>query len=155
TSELATQASDALVKKISDEKNLFKRVRELSANPFFKRNGLLFLSTDEVKSTTSQLTEAQPLIQVLVSDPSWRGLIQVLQFGLAGLNRGQYTLDDMTRPLSMFATPLEDVIAGRPAAFSWRELSARKAPEPSDLRRFIEVHPALDYSSLEPGRESS
>src|SRR5262249_10646527 len=121
----------------------------------FQRNGLLFLPTDEVKETTAQLTEAQPLLQVLVADPSWRGLIQVLQFGLAGLNRGQYTLDDMTRPLSMFATPLENVIAGRPAAFSWRELSARKAPEPSDLHRFIEVYPVLDFSSLQPGERSS
>src|SRR4029077_4425674 len=155
TSELATQASDALVKRISDEKNLFKLVREPGASPLFKHNGLLFLPTDEVKSTTAQLTEAQPLIQVLVTDPSWRGLVQVLQFGLAGLNRGQYTLDDMTRPLSMFATPLEDVIAGRPAAFSWRELSSRKTPEPGDLRRFIEIHPVLDFSSLEPGEKSS
>ena len=61
----------------------------------------------------------------------------------------------MTRPLTMFATTLEDVIAGRPASFSWRELVARKAPEPSDLRRIIEIKPVLDYTALEPGSKAT
>jgi hypothetical protein len=51
----------------------------------------------------------------------------------------------------MFATTFEDVMAGRPASFSWRELIARKAPEPSELRRIIEIKPVLDFTALEPG----
>ena len=155
TAELATQASVSLVKRLSEQPDLFKSVREPQESDFYRHNGLLFLQTEQVKKITDQLSEAQPLIQVLVGDPNWRGLIQSLQFALAGLQRGQYTLDDMTRPLTMFATPLEDVLAGRPAAFSWRELTAGKPPEPSDLRRFIEIHPVLDYSSLEPGEKAS
>ena len=47
------------------------------------------------------------------------------------------------------------MLNGSPAAFSWHELLGGKRPEPSELRRFIEVHPVLDYSALEPGRRSS
>ena len=88
-----------------------------------------------------------------MADPSLRGLVQALTFALAGLQRKMYTLDDMARPLSLFATTLEDVVAGRPASFSWRELAAGKPPEPSDLRRIIEITPFLDYSALEPGEK--
>ena len=64
-----------------------------------------------------------------------------------------YTLDQMAGPLQLFAATLEDVVAGRPASFSWREMVARKPPEPSDLRRIIEIRPVLDYSALEPGEK--
>jgi hopanoid biosynthesis associated RND transporter like protein HpnN len=47
------------------------------------------------------------------------------------------------------------VIAGRPASFSWRELVARKAPDPSDLRRIVEIKPVLDYAALEPGEAAT
>src|SRR5262245_33580693 len=62
-----------------------------------------------------------------------------------------YTLDDMARPLSMFATTLEDVVDGKPASFSWRELVHRKKATASELRRFILIKPVLDFTQLEPG----
>jgi uncharacterized protein len=151
TSELATAANEALVKKLRAQPKLFKVVRPLSENEFLRRHGLLFAPTEQVKSFTSQFAQAQALFRVLVSDPSLRGLVRALTFGLAGLNRKMYTLDDMTRPLSMFATTLEHVIAGQPASFSWRELVNRKPPTPSELRRIIQITPVLDYGALEPG----
>src|SRR4051812_44421170 len=148
TSELATQATAALVPKLTEQKALFQSVRELGGGEFFARNGLLFLSTEEGGQTANQFAQAQPLIQVLVADPTMRGFVQGLTFALAGLQRNMYTLDQMARPLTQFATTLEDVAAGRQASFSWRELVSRKPTEPSDLRRIIEIRPILDYSAL-------
>src|SRR6267378_4113371 len=151
TSELASQASTALFQKLSDQKTLFTSIRSPAEGEFFSRNGLLFLPTEGVERTTKELTQAQPIVQVLVGDPNLRGLMQALTFLLAGIQRNFFTLDDLPRPLTMFATTFEDVMAGRPASFSWRELIARKAPEPSELRRIIEIKPVLDYTALEPG----
>ena len=151
TSELASQASTALFQKLSDQKTLFTSIRSPAESEFFSRNGLLFLPTEGVERTTKELTQAQPIVQVLVGDPNLRGLMQALTFLLAGIQRNFFTLDDLPRPLTMFATSFEDVMAGRPASFSWRELIARKAPEPSELRRIIEIKPVLDYTALEPG----
>ena len=53
---------------------------------------------------TSQFSQARPLIQVLVSDQNWRGLVQSLTLALAGVQRNMYTLDAMARPLTMFAS---------------------------------------------------
>ena len=150
---MATQATEALLPKLKDQKDLFKAVEQLGGGEFFSRNGLLFLSTEDVGKTVEQFAQAQPLIQVLVADPSLRGLVQALSFTLAGLQRNMYTLDQMAGPLGSVATTLDDVAAGRHASFSWRALTAGKPPEPSDLRRIIEITPFLDYSALEPGEK--
>jgi uncharacterized protein len=151
TSELATQATNVLVDALKAQTPLFQSVRETAGGPFFSKNALLFPSKDQVASYTTEFSRSQALIQVLVSDQNWRGLVQALTFALAGIQRNLYTLDQMTRPLTMFASTLEDAIAGKPASFSWRELVARKAPEPGDLRRIVEIIPMLDYAALEPG----
>ena len=53
------------------------------------------------------------------------------------------------------AATLDALLAGKPGYFSWRELVSGKAPEQSELRRFIEIHPVLDYGALEPGKVAS
>jgi hopanoid biosynthesis associated RND transporter like protein HpnN len=151
TAELVAQATAQLVERLSAQKNIFTSVHEPGGGPFFGKNALLFLPAEQVGAYTGEFAKAQPLIQVLVSDQNWRGLVQGLTFGLAGIQRNMYTLDAMTRPLSMFAGALEEVIAGRPANFSWRELAARRAPDPSELRRIVEIKPILDFAALEPG----
>ncbi len=151
TSEQATEANAALLKRLKEQPALIQSAQSLNENEFFQRNALLFASPEEAKTFSTQFGQAQLLFQVLNSDPTLRGLVQGLTFGLAGLQRKMYTLDDMAQPLSMFATTLEATAAGKPASFSWRELVNRKAPTPSDLRRFILIKPVLDFSQLEPG----
>ena len=155
TSEQATAASKALTAKLAADPVLFPSVRELSESDFFARNGILFLPADQVTDSMSGLAQAQPLIQVLTGDPSWRGLVQALAFSFQGISAQKYTLDDMVRPLTMFAKPIEDTLKGEPASFSWRELVNNKPPTPTDLRRFIEISPMLDYGALEPGQKAT
>jgi hopanoid biosynthesis associated RND transporter like protein HpnN len=154
TSEMADQATAALLPKLQEQKAVLESLRQLGGGEFFARNGLLFLSTEEVEQTVNEFSQAQPLLQVLVADPTLRGFVQALTFALAGLQRNMYTLDQMARPLTLFATTVEDVVAGRPAFFSWRELIAKKPAEPSDRRRIIEIVPILDYTGLEPGEKA-
>jgi uncharacterized protein len=151
TSELATQASLALTAKLAEQSELFPSVRNQAESEFFAHNALLFLPTDEVVKTAGQLGQANPIVQVLVGDPHLRGLMQAMTFLLAGIQRNAFTLDDLAPSLNQFATPFENVMAGKAATFSWRELVARKTAEPSERRRIIEVKPKLDYSALEPG----
>jgi hopanoid biosynthesis associated RND transporter like protein HpnN len=155
TSELASAAAKALAARLSQSPDLFASVEELSESAFFARNGILFLATDQVSAGLGGLSESQPLLQVLVADPSLRGLVQTLSFSLGGIGAGRFTLDDMQRPLNMFAKPFEDVLAGQPASFSWRELVNNKPPAPGDLRRFIQILPVLDYGALEPGKKAT
>ena len=153
TPELAGQAAALLTQKLQEQKSVFQTVEEPGNSPLFTRNGLLFLPTEELEKSTAALAEAKPVIQVLHSDPSLRGLVQALAFIMAGIQVNRITLDDMARALNLVDTSLENVLAGRTASFSWRELTNGKPLEPMDLRRFIQIRPILDYQALEPGQQ--
>jgi hypothetical protein len=155
TSELADEATGALIKKLSAQKDMFQSIQQPQGGPFFKQNGFLFESTDDLTSQLKMLTQAQRLVQTLAGDPSLRGVLQVLQFGLLGVQGGQITLDNMTWPMMLAADTLEKVNANQPASFSWHELVQGRASTPGELRRFLTIRATLDYSELEPGQRAS
>ena len=47
------------------------------------------------------------------------------------------------------------VAQGKRPAFSWRRLISGREPERSDLRRFVNIQPVLDYNDLQPGRKAT
>src|SRR5580704_6170945 len=155
TPELATVARAELADKLTADSSRFKSVSQPGGSPFFTRNGLLFLPTEELAGITKSLARAAPLVRALVTDPSLRGVAGLVGFALAGVNSGQLTLDQTARPFNMAAVPIENVLADRPATFSWRELLNGTPSTPADLRKFIEATPVLDFNSLEPGKKAT
>jgi uncharacterized protein len=155
TPENVKQATDALAAKLSERRDIIRSVRQPGGGPFFEKNGLLYLSTEDVERTTNQLTSARPLLRNLASDPSLRGVMDGLSFGTMGVQGGQVKLDEVARPLNILADTLDAVLAGDPTSFSWRVLVKGKPAEAKELRRFIEVHPILDFTALEPGKAAS
>jgi hopanoid biosynthesis associated RND transporter like protein HpnN len=151
TPEQARQATDALEQKLLPQTDRFIWIRRPGGGPFFDTNGLLFLPTPEVAKQTSQLASAAPIFDILIDDPSIRGLTGVLEFGLGGAQRGQYSKDAMARPLGMVADTVEKVLAKQPANFSWRELSSSEPLTEGDRRGLLSIRPVLDFKALEPG----
>src|SRR6266446_4300146 len=147
TSELATQATAALIQKLSDQKDHFHSILEAGGGPFFQKNGLLFLPTEEVVALTKKLGEAKPVIQTLAQDSNLRGLTTALNYGLIGVRMNQYTLDTFSGTLNMVSDTLEEAIAGRPASFSWRAMLNGRPPTPDEGRRFLEIRPVLEYGA--------
>ena len=155
TTELGKAAAAALAKRLSEEPKLFHGVRQYDGDPFFAKNALLFQPADDLEKMTMGLSRAGPIIGALVGDPSLRGLTRGLAFGLLGVQTNRATLEDLGRGLIMSANTVEQVLAGKPATFSWQVMLSGKLPEAKDLRHFIEVLPVLNYAALEPGREAS
>ena len=155
TPELASAASHRLARHLAGQKKLFHAVSDLSGSEFFARNGWLFQSPAELRRLTDGLGKAAPLIGTLAGDPSLRGLTKALSFALVGVQYKMVKLDDLARPFSMASDALDDLIAGRPATFSWQAMLSGKPAKPSELRRFIEVQPVLNFSALQPGKASS
>ena len=151
TPELVDQATDQLAKALPGRAELFRSISQTGGGEFFQRNGLLFLPAQDVERTMGELTMAKPMLGVLASDPSLRGIADTLSFAVAGARQGQLKLDDLTRPLTLGADTLDDVLAGRPASFSWRVLVQGRPATPQELRRFIEIQPILNFAALEPG----
>lgn len=155
TPELAERASADLVERLAARKDFFRSVRRPDAGPFFDRNGLLFLSTDEVAKTTERLIAAQPVLGSLAADPSLRGLMDTLQLTLEGVRQGQTPLGPLQPAFSAIAATLDGVLADRPMPLSWQNLLGGGKPDPRALRRFVLVQPQLDYTSVQPGEAAT
>src|SRR5436305_6525948 len=156
TSELATQASAALVGRLTENRQLFKSVAQPGGGEFFRKNGLLFLPAAETEEVAGQITQAEPLISQLATDPSLRGLVEVLQMGLTGVELEKITLDGMLRPLTVTADSVDAVMANKPVYFSWQELLAGgEGGEANSKRKFIDVQPKLDFTNLQPGEAAT
>ncbi len=155
TPELVDEATSALVAKLRPQKDLFRSIEQPKGGAFFAQNGLLFEDVKDLEPQMKALTQAQRLIQVLAGDPSLRGVIQALQFGLLGVQGGQLTLDNMQWPMTLASDAIEKVNAGKPASFSWHQMVQGRPATQSELLRFLEIRAALNYSELEPGRHAS
>jgi hopanoid biosynthesis associated RND transporter like protein HpnN len=155
TPELVASASDALTERLSKQKDLFRSVQQPQGGAFFEQNGFLFETTDQLGPQLKNLTQAQRLVQVLAGDPSLRGVIQALQFGLLGVQGGRITLDTMTWPMTLGADAIEKVNAGQPATFSWRDMVQGRASTAGERRKFLNIQGVLDYSELEPGLKAT
>ncbi|HUC52301.1 MAG TPA: MMPL family transporter [Xanthobacteraceae bacterium] len=155
TPELVDEATSALVAKLEPQKNIFHSIEQPKGGPFFAQNGLLFEDVKDLEPQMKALSQAQRLVQVLAGDPSLRGVIQALQFGLLGVQGGQITLDNMQWPMNLAANAVEKVNAGQPASFSWHDMVQGRPATQSELLRFLEIRATLNYSELEPGRHAS
>ncbi len=155
TPELAGIAADKLAQRLSTQPSLFPQIRRPGSSAFFERNGFLFQSKEEVARITDRLTSARPLVGTLAADPSFRGVMDGLGIGIDGVQAGQMSLDDLARPMNMLSGTLDDALNGRRASFSWQVLMTGEPATQSELRRFIEVQPELDFNALQPGKAAS
>ena len=155
TPEQTSSAAAALEQKLKGDDKNFLSMQPLGSGEFFEKNGLLFLSTEELGKITGQFQAAAPLIEIMAGDPSIRGLTGALETGLAGVKRGQVKLDNTARPFNMIAQTVEDVLNKGNANFSWRELTSDQPLSDSDRRAFIEFKPVLDFNALQPGKDAT
>ncbi|HET6390454.1 MMPL family transporter [Hyphomicrobium sp.] len=156
TPELTEAAAAKLAAALSESKpDPFQIVRRRDGGPFFEKNGLLYLSVPELTQTTEGLIKAQPVLGTLAADPTLNGLAKALSFVPLGIKEDRAKWPDFEKPLGVLAEAIDGIQAGKETNFSWGELFTGGKPSASELRRFLEVKPVLDYSALEPGAEAT
>src|SRR3954447_23325599 len=155
TAENAELATNALAERLSKQPDLFPLVGQPDSGEFFERNGFLFGSPAEVRKSAEGLMQALPVMGTLASDTSLRGVMKALSFAAEGVRRGKFKLSQLGWPLSLADRTFSDVLAGNPATFSWEELLQGHKLRPDELRHFIDVQPALDFSQLQPGQKAT
>ncbi len=153
TSEAATEVAIALRDELSQRKDLIEQVSAPAETPFFAKSALLYMPTSEVRSVTGQLEQLGPLLHVLAGDPTLRGLGQALTAGMMSAQVGEGGLSPLTGVLTQASATVDNVLAGKPTHFSWRELVAGK--QAGNYRRFLVIDPVLDYAALQPGKAAS
>lgn len=151
TPENAEQATQELAQTLARSPKLFPKVSQPDSGGFFDRNELLLAKTSDVRQTAISLTKAEPILSKLSHDSSLRGVMRVLAFVAEEARQGRIKLEQLNWPLSLASKQLNDVLAGKPAAFSWKELLQGYASPAEQRRHFLEIEPKLDFSKLQPG----
>ena len=77
--EAAEVAAAKLSGTLGQQSDLIRDVFDPKGDPFFRRNGLLYLDLETLQGLADRLAEMQPLLSSLRNDPSLRGLLDVLQ----------------------------------------------------------------------------
>jgi uncharacterized protein len=155
TPEAADDAANTLVDELGSRSDLIRSVSRPDGGEFFERNGILFLSLDDVRRRTADLISAQPFLGTLAADPTLRGVFRTFSQSLEGVRLGKAKLESLTPALHALANALERLAKGQSPSFSWRKLIAGREPKLSELRRFVSVEPVLDFTDLQPGRKAT
>jgi len=142
----------ALTERLSARKSEIESVFAPAQDPFFARNGLLYLKEDEIERRLGQMTRAASLIETLVRSPTTDTLYRTLAENDELAERsdlGKETLQSLYAELAHVA---EASIAGESRPFSW--LGALGADEPTleGFIRLVYATPALDFSRLQPAK---
>lgn len=151
TPELSESAAASLAASLAAQNSLFRSVQRPDGGPFWAHNGLLFASTEEVKTFIAQLVKGQPFLGAMAADPSLRGLANTLALTATGVTNGDAAPQDLRTPIRTLADALQGLSAGKQTFFSWRTLVSGKEPDKKELRHIILVEPVLDYARLQPG----
>ncbi|HYV69197.1 MAG TPA: hopanoid biosynthesis-associated RND transporter HpnN, partial [Pseudolabrys sp.] len=155
TPEAADDAADALVNGLASRSDVIRSVSRPDGGEFFERDGILLLGRDEVERSTADLISAQPFLGTLAADPTLRGVFRTLSQSLEGVRLGKAKLEDLKPALAALADAFERLAEGKSPALSWRELIAGRPPKPSELRRFVNIEPVLNFGDLQPGGKAT
>lgn len=152
--EAAEATAAALARELAADPAHFRSVRRPDADPYFDREGLLFLDRRELSALLDRIVDAQPFLGQLAADPSLRGLFAALALMGTGVAAGEADLSAYRGALEAFHDALARAARGHPEPLSWEkliggdEIATRAGPY-----RFILVQPVLDHAALAPAAE--
>lgn len=149
--ELTTGAAKRLARLLSADQESFESVYVPNDTDFFRRNGLLYFTLDELQDISSSLTQAQPFIGRLAENNSLEGLFSILDDALNNSGKNNELPIEITPLLTRIQATLHKVLNNENDLLSWQQLMMQKKTELSDPKRsFIIVRPKFDYSEIMP-----
>ncbi|MBP2295803.1 MMPL family transporter [Azospirillum rugosum] len=125
-----------------------------SADPYFRRNGLLFLDAPALQDLATRLAGAQAALGALNEAPNLRGLAGMVDLVLE--HTGEHTGENAPAALSdlidRLAAATAGVADGKPEPVSWTGLVKLNEDERFGNRRFVTARPVLRETSFGRGR---
>lgn len=127
---------------------LYKTVYEPGGGKFFERNGLLYLSREELEELADRLANAQPLLAFLSKDLSLRGLFSVLGMVLSHTEVKQTTDKSMDMLFDRMSDAFEGAGDRSPYYISWESIMFGEKEAAAQRQQFLILQPDLDKSRL-------
>lgn len=149
----AEDGAEALYARLQQDRGRYNQIFYPEGDPFFRRNGLLYLGTKDLQNLSSRLSEAQPLLSTLARDPSIRGLFEVLGLGVDALGTPDGQPQQMVRVLDRVTAVIAARDADKARTLSWKELMGGDSAA-VDRRRLIVLQPELNYGTFSPASDA-
>lgn len=127
---------------------LYKMVYEQGGGKFFERNGLLYLSREELEGLADRLANAQPLLAFLSKDLSLRGLFSVLEMVFSHSEVKQPADRSMDRLFDQLSGAFEGAAARHPYDISWESVMFGEKETEGQRQQFIILQPDPAKSRL-------
>ena len=146
----AESAALTLANALRKEPELFKDVFVPGTGAFYEKNGLLYLSEDEIGLAVDRLAEAQLGLAKMAADPTLGGLFGMVQLGVAAVKDG----NELPVSFSHLATRIADEAESIADGASAETIVFPRIIGAGDgnRTRLIMIQPAVDFSAALSGR---
>ncbi len=148
TPELAREATDALVERLSGFSEHFDDVYVPGGSRFFEEHGLLYRELEELEEFADAMARMQPVIAELERDASLVNLGRMVRLGLEVLHDEGGDEAAWSSILDRIGRATVTIYSEYPIAVSWEEMLLRGSAVEVSTRRVIVLHPLLDFGSL-------
>lgn len=152
TPEQTRQARDRLAARLHEESDFFRSVYIPGDGPFFTRNGLLYLSLEELEAQLDRLVEVQPFLGRLAQDFSLHGLFAVIEDLVA---QEEVTIAESPQLQQLF-TGLAEVFSeaahGPAQPISWQKLMLDQPFQQQEINQLILLQPIPDRQAASPAK---
>lgn len=149
----AEDAADALAAALAERADIARAVTRPGGGEFFAREGLLYLSVDELWALEEKLTSAAPLLGTLAGDASLRGLFDTLSLGLDEAQDAEAQAN-LARLFDRVTAALARHAKGDTAPNRWRDELFSTDDANGPTRAFVLLDPALEDTSFQPAQAS-
>jgi len=153
TPESTSAAVSLLANLARKHTEAFSNVYVPDEGAFFGRNGLLYLTKDQLDDLTEQLANAQPFIGRIAEDNTLRGFFRIVGDALTEKDQSGLAIE-LNPILKKINASIGAAIKGEPYRLSWRELMTPTASGLGITKRFIFVKPILHYDEVMPAEQA-
>lgn len=151
TAQETQTAANRLANALSARTDIFESVRNPTGGPFFEKNGLLYLSTEDLDALAADLAIAQPLLGAIATDRNARGMLRLLDLAYMAAAEGEESVGAFSQAADQSAEVIEQTLKGTDAAMDWSGLFSDLAPPGSSSRAMVITKPILDIAALQQG----
>jgi len=151
TPEETDATAGVLAKALQADHAHFRDVTRPDADPFFRHEGLLLLSEQDLGKLLDSLLNAQPLLGPLANQPSALGLLYGVSLMAAGVRIEHADLDAYKPALQQLRQVLDAAAAGHAVPLSWQTLLDSDVVRQTDPMRLVLIHPVMTADALQPG----
>lgn len=130
----------------------FTAVFAPAQEPFFRENGLLYLSEKELESRLTQMSKAAGLIETLIKSPTVGTLFSTMAENDELAERSELGAETLQRIYAELGDVVEATLNGEQRPFSWMGAIDEEMSEQEMHTRLLYATPVLDYARLQPAK---